>query len=97
VQIQVAPPPPATQLKLDKKRERLEAIAAKEQLAAQRRADREERLRAKEDAIEAKRASKKRARQVRARKHTLPACCERLVPVVCSSTSNMCLYLMNKQ
>jgi hypothetical protein len=64
VQIHVAPPPPATQLRLDKRKEKHEANAAKEQLAAQRRANREEKLKAKEAATEAKRAALKRARQV---------------------------------
>jgi hypothetical protein len=78
VQIQVAPPPPATQLRLDKRKEKHEANAAKEQLAAQRRANREEKLRAKEAAIDAKRAALKRARQVyhiRSRNYMMSTCC----------------------
>jgi hypothetical protein len=75
VQINVATPPPATQVKLDKRKAQKETNDAKEQLAAPRRADKEEKLRAKEAAVEANMAAQMRARKVKTRNCILCTCC----------------------
>jgi hypothetical protein len=75
VQINVATPPPATQVKLDKRKAQKEANVAKEQLAAPRRAGKEEKLLAKEAAVEADMAAQMRAMQVRTRNCILCTCC----------------------
>jgi hypothetical protein len=64
----------ATQGKLDQRKVKQDINAAKEELAALRRADREEELRAEEAADEANRVAQNHAMQVRTRNCILCTC-----------------------